>query len=273
MKFADIQIIFDDSPISRSYLECLKQKNLTKNKIIYLNKKSILPNKFNSLINFKKNNFYPIQLLKKKEMLFFVNQVEEFFELERGFVKSMYNINNLSYFENIDYINNNSINSKEIVKHLFKNNHNYYLNTTKQILKEIFDTNKKFYHIHPGYLPKVKGADASLHSIDKFNELASTSFEMNKKIDEGPIIARTKMKFPKFKLKNIAQYKLKDLYRIWYSFVDPILRMSHLKFLIENHVDTQDIKNISYDQESSNYYTFMNDNELLRTFNKIFVNI
>ena len=59
----------------------------------------------------------------------------------------MYNINNLSYFENIDYINNNSINSKEIVKYLFKNNHNYYLNTTKQILKEIFDTNKKFYHI------------------------------------------------------------------------------------------------------------------------------
>ena len=81
------------------------------------------------------------------------------------------------------------------------------------------------------------------------------------------------MKFPKFKLKNIAQYKLKDLYRIWYSFVDPILRASHLKFLIKTHVDTQNIKNISYDQESSNYYTFMNDNELLRTFNKIFVNI
>ena len=54
MKFADIPIIFDDNPISRGYLECLKQENLTKNKIIYLNKKSILPNKFNSLINFKK---------------------------------------------------------------------------------------------------------------------------------------------------------------------------------------------------------------------------
>ena len=71
MKFADIQIIFDDNPISRSYLECLKQENLTKNKIIYLNKKSILPNKFNSLINFKKNNFYPIQFLKKKRNAFF----------------------------------------------------------------------------------------------------------------------------------------------------------------------------------------------------------
>ena len=51
-------------------------------------------------------------------MFFFIDQVEEFFELKRGFVKSMYNINNLSYFENIDYINNNSINSKEIVKYL-----------------------------------------------------------------------------------------------------------------------------------------------------------
>ena len=138
MKFANIQIIFDDNPISRSYLECLKQENLTKNKIIYLNKKSILPNKYNSLINFKKNNFFPIQFLKKKEMLFFVDQVEEFFELKRGFVKSMYNINNLSYFENIDYINNSSINSEEIVKYLFKNNHNYYLNTGKQVLKKNF---------------------------------------------------------------------------------------------------------------------------------------
>ena len=45
------------------------------------------------------------------------------------------------------------------------------------------------------------------------------------------------------------------------------------EFLIKNNIDTQDIKNISYDQESSNYYTFMNDNELSRTFTKIFVNI
>ena len=31
MKFADIQIIFDDNPISRSYLECLKVLLLHKN--------------------------------------------------------------------------------------------------------------------------------------------------------------------------------------------------------------------------------------------------
>ena len=42
-----------------------------------------------------------------------------------------------------------------------------------------------------------------------------------------------KLNIPKFKFDNYKEYILKDVYRIWYSFFDPLLRVSHLKKLYE----------------------------------------
>ena len=54
------------------------------------------------------------------------------------------------------------------------------------------ELNKKFIHIHPGYLPEIKGADGSLWHINKHNNIGISSFFMSKKIDEGLVIAKEK---------------------------------------------------------------------------------
>ena len=65
----------------------------------------------------------------------------------------------------------------------------------QNVKNEILNTKSKFVHIHPGYLPYVRGADAILWSIKKYNEYASTSFIINKNIDAGDIIYQEKFKF------------------------------------------------------------------------------
>ena len=185
----------------------------------------------------------------------------------------MYDFDNIKSFNNVSKINSNSINSQHTVDFLKNHKSLFFLNTGKEILKEVFKINKTFFHIHPGYLPKVKGADGSLHSIDKFNEVGCSLFEMTKKIDDGKVLRRFKRNFDQFELKNINSFKTKDLYRIWFSFFDPALRAFLFKETIEGYLN---LKNKSlykkYDKETPNYWSFMNDIQLKKTFSKKFLN-
>ena len=115
-EFENICLIFEDNPISRADLEYYKRKNLTKIKIVYLKQKSLLPKKILQNLKFNKNNYYPIKFLKDKRILNLINQIEDFFYLDKNFLISMYNFNNLNYFKNIVFTKNDDINSKENVK-------------------------------------------------------------------------------------------------------------------------------------------------------------
>ena len=94
---------------------------------------------------------------------------------------------------------------------------------------------------------------------------------ISKSIDRGEIINRSSYKMQKFKF-DISQYSVKDIYRIWYSFFDPLLRSKHLNFLINNQKfigETLKINNL--ESTDSKYYTFLNNNELQKVFDKIFL--
>ena len=269
IRVSDLPIIFVENPISRSFINVLIEKNILDTEIIYLNKTFSLG--FLEKLYFKSRNYYPRYFLNDNDLNYLIDQIEDFFELSRGFIGSIYKFDNIYKFNNIYKINSNSINSKESMK--FFNNHSssLYLNANHEILREIFDTNKSFFHIHPGYLPKVKGADGSLHSIDKFGEIGCSFFEMTKKIDEGKILKRINRNFNKLKLSKLAKYKVKDLYRIWFSFFDPALRAYMYKNLIETNLDMNDkLLFKKYNHEESNYYSFVNENDLNNIFYKIF---
>lgn len=269
MKVSDLPIIFVENPISRFYLKVLIDKNIFNTEIIYLNNTFSI--KFFEKFNFRSINHYPLKFIKNKDVAYFIDQVEDFFNLGTGFIRSAYKFNNIDNFKNISKINSKSINSKETVD--FLNNHkaSSYLNTDKEILKDVFKTNKSFFHIHPGYLPRVKGADGSLHSIDKFNRLGCSFFEMTRKIDDGKILKRINLEFKKLKFNNLANFSIKNIYRIWFSFFDPALRAYMYKNLIEENTN---ITNISlykkFENEKSNYYSFMTEKELICVIKKIF---
>jgi len=72
-----------------------------------------------------------------------------------------------------------------------------------------YHTDQNFYHIHHGYLKKVRGADATLHSIDKFNEIGASFFKMDKKIDNGKIIKKFKKNTINYLFQTMSNLKMK----------------------------------------------------------------
>ena len=185
----------------------------------------------------------------------------------------MYEFSNLyKISNNIFYPNDSLINSPNVFNILKSQKKKYYINTGKQILKEILNTGHDFIHIHPGYLPEVKGADGTLWHIKNFNYIGVSSFLMTSKIDEGKIISREKFSIPNFEISELKKKNVSTLYRFWYSFFDPLLRGTQFKKLLEMNFDFNKIKNINISNEKSSYFSFMSEKERIEVFNRVFFN-
>lgn len=266
-KFA---LILDEGPIARSYLQYLLDNKIKINELIYLGSKTFFFKSIYINYNFYFINYKPLKLLKNKKVIKLIERLEELFELRKNFFFDVYNSHNLNELCNkFYYCNSKKINSKNCQEIIKRVNSKVILNTGKQILREILNLNKQFIHIHPGYLPAVKGADGSLWMIKKFNYLGASSFIMNRKIDEGKIIHREKMAIKGLNILD-GEFSDQDLNDIWFSFIDPSIRVYHLKKLI-NKILSNELYENTYSNEESSYYSFMDKNEKSKILRKILV--
>ena len=248
-------LIFQEGPIARSYLEVLHFKKIKINKLYYLNNNPLLLGNLNSRIKFYTINSFAIKFLSTKKNISFLKNLENYFNLNENFFHNIY-LNNIIKLSTFDYdFVGTSLNSDKFIKTLKKDKNEILINTSNQIYKDILNHKKNILHIHPGFLPNIRGADASLWSILKLNCFSSSAFYINKKIDEGKILYREKFPYKKFKLDTT--HNSNDLNKIWFSFIDPAIRSSNLINLIDK-------KKLSLDPEIDNvegaYYSFM-DNE------------
>tara|TARA_B100000963_G_scaffold333102_1_gene325189 strand:- start:183 stop:1007 length:825 start_codon:yes stop_codon:yes gene_type:complete len=270
-RIKDICLVFSENPIARAYLYLFLEENLISNKIIYLNQKLIFNNfflKFNFNKIFSNTNRY----LKSRDVLKFINNVEKYFGLSNNFLIKMYDFENIFKFKNILFAKSVDINNRNNINFFKKIDDKNFLNTTNKILKDILNLNKNFYHIHPGFLYQVRGADGSLNSINLFNEIGASFFLIDKKIDTGKIIRRFKIKFDKILFPNNNQFNEYDLYQIWFSFFDPALRVSLLKKLLKDNINLENFEKINFELEENNYYSFISKTEIKKLFtDKIFL--
>ena len=268
-KLDSIPIIYSENPISRAYINVLKDLNLTNTEIIFLGSgyKYKLIHKL-----FFRSNIHPANIyLKNKDISYLVHQIEDFFSLRRNFVSDMYNFSNILDFERKSFCVSPSLKTADSIKFIRDHSSQGFLNTGKEILKDVLNQGKQFYHLHPGYLPKIRGADSSLHSIDKLENVGCTFFLMSAKIDKGKVFKRIELPFNDLEFKNYTKFKLRDLYRIWYYFFDNTLRAYLYKKIITEGLSFSPENEVLVDlNEHSSYYSFMNNKSLERTFGKIY---
>ena len=267
----DIGLIVSENPISRSYINILKKNNFRLKYLIYLLEPKFLFKIISARINFIKKNAYAINFLKNTDILSLTNQIEDYFNFEKNFCLKIYNFNNIfDVADKIHFITNSNINSLRSLEFFQKIPATTFINTGNQILKNILYTGHNFVHIHSAYLPNIKGADGSLWQIKKYGNIGVSTFYMNNGIDTGELIYREKLELPKLRLKNFMKYTTSEIYRIWFSFFDPLLRgYQFQKFVNENF----DFKKFSYKKdydEKSEYFSFMDNEHQRDTFNKIF---
>ena len=172
--------------------------------------------------------------------------------------------------EKITYVFVKDINSENLRK-LIDGNDKTFLYTGGGILKKpILDTQNKFLHIHPGFLPKIRGADGILWSLFKFNSFGVSSFYINNKIDEGKILSRQNLDIKNFELILDKNAKNKTYYRFIYSFIDPLLRTYHLRKIINENMIEKSDNLIENEVSKGEYYSFMKREEFEITKNKLF---
>lgn len=92
--------------------------------------------------------------------------------------------------------------------------------------------NLYFLHLHPGYLPDIRGADCALWSLLLSGHMSATCFYMSPGIDTGDIILPCWL--PKMTISAFSQeIDLKMQYRALYSFIDPWIRAFVLRKIIQ----------------------------------------
>jgi len=62
--------------------------------------------------------------------------------------------------------------------------------------ENILNSNKKFLHVHGGYLPDYKGSTTNYYSLINENLVGASSIFLSKKIDSGPVLYRKKFAAP-----------------------------------------------------------------------------
>lgn len=280
MKIIPIVLLAYDSTILRAYLSVFKELNLRPEKIIVLlfNRLplqrtnligSYFPNPLKTM--FLKNsidkrmNYYPRFIKNKFPETYgtLSESLKKRYTFSDIFLESIDNkITYKEFSDNITYLNIQSYKDNNFINFINKiKTKTLFLYTGGGILPaSAFDNpHVKYLHIHPGYLPLVRGADCYLWSILLFNNIGASSFFMSPGIDEGDILIADKFPLVSIPVSKDCNFDGKSLYRMVYSYFDPCLRAEILKSTLQQFDQIWEHKSIPQSPEDGNTFYFMND--------------
>lgn len=249
-KTIPLTVMFYEGPMARAYLSTIKSLGFKPKKIIELiagkdiaTKKPVgkwLPKgirkAYAANIQRSKIHYWPKQLKKDYTDLTakILNIIEAQFQFSNATVEDANSLKNLSeYCDKIDSIMVDNLLDKRLLDYLTGEQQSAILFTGGGILPEklLALPQLKFLHIHPGFLPDIRGADCALWSTLLTGHTSATCFYMSPGIDTGDIILSCWL--PKLEiLTNNKNIDLASQYRAVYSFIDPWVRAFVLRKLL-----------------------------------------
>lgn len=93
---------------------------------------------------------------------------------------------------------------------------------------------RELLHVHPAFLPDVRGADGVLWTALLGRRPAATALYLRPGIDTGPVLAAREFPPVEFDLGPGPRPPDQTLYRAVYSFFDPVLRAAALRELLSD---------------------------------------
>ena len=83
------------------------------------------------------------------------------------------------------------------------------------------------------------------------------------KIDSGKILTRMTYPYRKISFPNYKNFKIQDLYQIWFSFYDPAVRISLLRDILKKNIDLNNYLELDLANEENNYYSFLKNKDFM----------
>ncbi|MBT6718216.1 MAG: hypothetical protein HOB18_11355 [Nitrospina sp.] len=114
----------------------------------------------------------------------------------------------------------------------------------------------RFIHIHPGFLPNIRGADCVLWSPIISGRVSATCFYMSSGIDTGDIVFSNWLPEVKFNIDSSC-FDQKTLYRTMFSFFDPWVRAYVLRIMLKRFSSFDNMPCTSQNTSDGLTYHFM----------------
>ncbi len=154
-------------------------------------------------------------------------------------IKSLWNDFNFNVWEKVDesalrenipctIIDTSNIHKEEVIKTIKDKSESTFIYSGFGgviLKKKLFDTGKKFLHVHGGFLPKYKGSTTNYYSLIEDNSMGASAIILNEKIDSGPLIYRKTFLPPKDR---------KNIDHIYDSAVRSIVLIKTIKLYLKN---------------------------------------
>lgn len=285
-----ITVLFWEGPIARAYLAALKGIGLKPEKIIQLVSARDLSSKkpvgrfLPGLLRIayaqsrQRNSIHHWSgVLQRSETALYRSvrsEIESSFDIPAEVIDDALALRDLSeYSANVEQLLVDDLNDERLYQRLTSLPESQVLFTGGGIVpRTLLELpHLKFIHVHPGFLPEVRGADCALWSQLVKGCTSATCFYMAPGIDDGDVIHPAWLPPLRFRI-DTSSIPLKSLYRAIYAFFDPWVRATVLRQAISITSGFSAIKAQPQVEKNSITYHFMHERIQDATFKVLFEN-
>jgi hypothetical protein len=268
-------VLYWEGPIARAYLETMRAMGFAPMKIIHMiSKRDIatgkpiarwLPSTFraNYAANLQqiKANYWPKKIsddyqdLKKA----IIGEVHSQFNFPQSVLSGANQLRGLtSYCSDVEPLLVNDFRDPVLQERLSQMSNMAILYTGGGIVPPnvLSTSGHRFIHIHPGFLPNIRGADCVLWSPMLSGRASATCFYLSPGIDTGNIIIPSWLPKVKFGI-DFSRFDQKTLYRAVFSFFDPWVRAYVLGIMLKRFNHFYDMPHSSQAENDGLTYHFM----------------
>lgn len=247
MKTLPVTVLVSEGPMARAYLSRMRFAGFRPQRLILLvnqrhpvTKRPMfrwLPSKIRTWYLEKAQelayNFWPRRIRSSHRPLMkaMVQKLSvEFTNTEEVIEDIMGKVDYRASADEFRLVRIDNLSDPQLVKELHQTCPSFFIFTGGGIVPErLLDIpDARFLHIHPGFLPYVRGADGLLWSTLVRKRPGATSFFLAKGIDVGDIVAAADFAPLEFDLRGSQRPDDETLYRATFSFYDPLLRAEML---------------------------------------------
>ncbi|UXZ21258.1 hypothetical protein KZH41_22615 [Pseudomonas sp. YeP6b] len=276
-KVLPITVLFWEGPIARAYLAAIKSMGYRPERIIHLisaldlvSKKpvgrylpSFLRDGYAQGVQKNSIHYWASELLKKEPELCVAirSSVAQSLFFDSEVLENALALSDLrGYCPNVETLMINDLADDRLYNYLAVLPETNLLFTGGGIVpaRSLQLAHLKFIHVHPGYLPDVRGADGVLWSQLIKGRTSASCFYMAPGIDDGDVIFPCYLPTVKI-IYDPSTVHLKMLYRALYAFFDPWVRAYALREAISATEGLNFKKVFEQDESLSTTYHFMHE--------------
>lgn len=284
MRTLPLTVLFHEGPMGRAYLEMLRQCGVRPQKIIHMLPRpgalhGLLPRGMRAAglarRQEKAANHWPRALTAQFPGLAaaMTGTIEAAFDLEPGFLAAIRSGAGMErYADVVETAETGGFKDPAFIKLLQNQPPSLLLFTGGGILPPaVFGIpHIRFLHVHPGFLPHVRGADGLLWSTLVRGWPGASAFIMKPGLDVGDLVEAVETEPLRFAVPGGEFPDDQSLYRMLFSFYDPVIRAHVLRKVLPQLEDPDALSGRPQDEAEGETYHFMEPRTRHRALGAIF---